>query len=78
MPSPPNVPPQNVKFSSQLEAGLLAALREHSAETGRSLANLLCEAVADYLERVRVRPAFRDAAREVLDENAELLGRLAR
>ena len=67
-----------VKFSSQMRAEVLAAAREHAAESGRTLASVLDEAVAEYLERARIRPAFRDAAERVIDQHAELLERLAR
>ncbi|MGE0710477.1 MAG: DNA-binding protein [Planctomycetota bacterium] len=56
----------------------LAQLRSYAEETGRSLAGVLTEAVADYLSRARLRPEFRAAADEVLEDHAELLDRLAR
>jgi len=36
------------------------------------------EAVEEYLKRASVRPAFRNAMDEVLDDHAELLKRLAK
>jgi hypothetical protein len=39
---------------------------------------VLTVAAEEYLERAALRPAFRKAAREVLDEHADLLERLAR
>lgn len=66
------------KFATQLEKDVLVRLRAYATETDRSISGIVSEAVASYLDRVRVRPAFRDAANAVLDENAELLRRLAR
>ncbi len=66
------------KFASQLDGELLKSLRQHAEASGRSISTLLDEAVREYLERVRVRPAFRAAMDEVLDEHDELLRRLAR
>lgn len=66
------------KFASQLDAELLRALREHAEASGRSISALLDEAVREYLERAEVRPAFRAAMEEVLEEHDELLQRLAR
>lgn len=66
------------KFASQLDGELLRSLREHAPASGRSISALLDEAVREYLERSRVRPAFRSAMEEVLAEHDELLGRLAR
>ncbi len=67
-----------VKFSSKMDDELLRTLREHAAREGRTLSSLLTEAASSYLARVRVRPAFREATAEVLDEHAELLEQLAR
>jgi hypothetical protein len=66
------------KFASQMDGELLQSLRQHAEASGRSISILLDEAVREYLERVRVRPAFRSAMAEVLDEHDELLQRLAR
>ena len=47
---------------------------------GRELRNtyVVTEAVEEYLKRASVRPAFRSAMDEVLEDHAELLDRLAR
>jgi predicted transcriptional regulator len=66
------------KFASQMDPELLQSLRQHAEASGRSISTLLDEAVREYLERVHVRPAFRSAMDEVLDEHDELLQRLAR
>jgi len=66
------------KFASQLDRELLRALREHAEASGRSISALLDDAVREYLERAQVRPAFRSAMDEVLEEHDELLQRLAR
>jgi predicted transcriptional regulator len=66
------------KFSSKMDPKVLAGARRLADEADRTLASVLNEAVAEYLERVRVRPAFRKATERVLDRNAELLARLAK
>ena len=66
------------KFASQLDGELLRALREHADASGRSISALLDDAVREYLERTQVRPAFRAAMDEVLEDHDELLERLAR
>lgn len=66
-----------VKFSSKIDPQVLEDLRQHAKETGRSISSLMTEAVASYLERARVRPTFVDAAEQFMDENQELLDRLA-
>ena len=65
------------KFASQLDGDLLQSLREHAAATGRSISAVLDDAVREYLERAHVRPAFRAAMDEVLQDHDELLKRLA-
>ena len=68
----------NTKFSSKMDAKVLKGLRAHAAREGRTFSAVLTTAAAQYLLRATLRPAFRTAAREVLDEHAELLERLAR
>jgi hypothetical protein len=66
------------KFASQLDGELLRSQREHAEATGRSISALLDDAVREHLERAHVRPAFRSAMDEVLEDHDELLKRLAR
>ena len=66
------------KFATQLDEAVLRRLRRFARENDRSISRIVGEAVAEYLDRAEVRPAFCRAADEVLDENRELLERLAR
>jgi predicted transcriptional regulator len=66
------------KFASQMDDRLLAELKAYAKASDRKLSGVIGEAVAEYLARARVRPAFREATEEVLAEHAELLQRLAR
>ena len=65
-------------FATQLDETTLYALRSYSNTTVRSIPSVVSEAVAEYLKRAKVRPAFRDAMSETLDDHAELLKRLAK
>lgn len=67
-----------LKFISKMDAAVLDALREYAREQNRTLSGVLTEAARNYLDQVRVRPVFRDAAAEVLREHDELLERLAK
>lgn len=69
---------KSTKFATQLDEAVLRRLRRFAREQDRSISRIVTEAVAEYLDRAEVRPAFRRAAEEVLDENRELLERLAR
>ena len=67
-----------VKFATQIEEAVLGELRQAATETGQSISKIVNDAVAEHLSRLRVRPAFREAMDEVLDEHDELLNRLAK
>lgn len=67
-----------VKFSSKMDAEVLESLRSVAREQGRTLASVLSEAGRHYLRVVRVRPAFRQSAENVMDRHSELLTRLAK
>ena len=66
------------KFSTKMNAAVLERLRDYAHSSDRSISQIVSEAVAEYLSRVEVRPAFRQAVDEVLKENEELLRELAR
>ncbi len=66
------------KFATQIDEKVLKELKTYVSQADRSISSVVTEAVAQYLSRVRLRPAFLKAADEVLDEHAELLKRLAK
>ena len=66
-----------IQFNAEIDERTLEQLRTYARETGRTLASLLTDAVAEYLARARLRPEFRDAADVVLERHAALLDRLA-
>lgn len=67
-----------VKFATQIDAQVAKELRAFAVEADRSISGVVNEAVAEYLQRRRVRPAFRAALEEVLSDHDELLRRLAK
>ena len=67
-----------MKFATQLDESVARELREFAAQTDRSISRIVTDAVSEYLQKYRVRPAFRTAMDEVIEDNAELLERLAR
>lgn len=66
------------KFATQIDAEVLRELRESARELNQSISKLVEDALIEHLKRVRVRPAFRNAMDEILDEHQELLSRLAK
>jgi len=66
------------KFSTKLNKQVLLRLRSFAKRSNRKIALVVTEALAEYLERAEVRPAFRDAAKEIVDDHRELLKELAK
>lgn len=67
-----------IKFATQIDEQVLKDLKSYVSETDRSISSVVSEAVAEYLQRSKLRPAFRSAMDEILDEHEELLTRLAK
>jgi hypothetical protein len=66
------------KFSTLVDEKVLKELKQHSYESGKSISWLVSEALVEYLDRTRTRPAFLSAMHEVLEDNSDLLKRLAK
>ncbi len=66
------------KFATQIDEKVLKDLKSYAAQSDRSISSVVTEAVAEYLQRSKVRPAFKSAMDEVLNEHEELLARLAK
>ena len=66
------------KFATQIDETALEELKSYAKSTGRSISFVVTQAVEEYLQRARIRPAFRNAMSEILEDNTELLKRLAK
>lgn len=66
------------KFATQIDEKVLRDLKAFVKSNDRSISSVVSEAVAEYLERSKLRPAFRSAMDEVLIEHEELMKRLAK
>jgi hypothetical protein len=66
------------KFATQIDEKVLKDLKSYVIQADRSISSVVNEAVAEYLQRSRLRPAFREAMDEVLNEHQDLLKRLAK
>ena len=66
------------KFATQMDAKVLEDLKTYVSEADRTISSVVTEAVSEYLQRSKFRPAFRTAMDEVLDYHQELLQRLAK
>ena len=66
------------KFATQIDEKVLKDLKAFVKQTDRSISSVVSAAVAEYIHRTRLRPAFNKAMDEVLNEHSELLQRLAK
>jgi hypothetical protein len=66
------------KFATQIDERVLKDLKMYVKEADRSISSVVSEAVAEYLQKARLRPAFRSAMAEVIDDHEDLLARLAK
>ncbi len=66
------------KFATQIDETVLKDLKSFVKQSDRSISSVVSEAVAEYIHRAKLRPAFRSAMDEVLEEHSELLKRLAK
>ena len=66
------------KFATQIDEKVLEDLKSYAKAQDRSITSIVSEAVAEYIQKARIRPAFRKAMNEVIAENSELLSKLAK
>jgi len=66
------------KFATQIDETVLKDLKAFAKKTDKSISKVVSEAVKEYISRAQVRPAFRSAMDEVLEDHSELLKRLAK
>ena len=67
-----------IKISSKVEEETWNSLKALAEESQQNIFGVLTEAVAEYVQRRRIRPVVRDALRASIDENRELGELLAR
>ncbi len=72
------IPMKVKKFATQIDEKVLKDLKSYVNQADRSISSVVTEAVAEYLQRSKVRPAFRSAMDEVVSDHAVLLKRLAK
>ena len=61
-----------IKVSSQVEERIWADLKALAAESQQSISGVLTEAIAEYVQRRRVRPEVRAALARSIDVNRKL------
>lgn len=66
------------KFSTQIDEKVLKDLKEYASSSDHSISKIVTDAVTEYLQKIKVRPVFRKSMDQVIEENRELLERLAK
>lgn len=66
------------KFSTLVDEKVLSQLKQYSEENGKSISWVVNEAVSEYLQRTRVRPAVLESMERVLKKHEGLFRRLAK
>jgi len=66
-----------VKFATKLSVAAVEELRAYAKESKRTVSDIVDEAVLSHLRSVRIRPAFRRAVEEVLEDHKIALRKLA-
>lgn len=69
---------KSVKFATQIDEKVLKDLKSYAEQCHQTISSVVSVAVSEYIDRARLKPAFRRAMDDVLDENEELLKRLAK
>ena len=67
-----------VKVSSQVEEHTWEDLKALAAESQQSISGVLTEAIAEYVQRRRIRPEVRSALAKSIDNNRKLGEMLAK
>lgn len=67
-----------IKVSSKVEENTWKELKLLADESQQSISGVLTEAIAEYVQRRRIRPEVHEALKESIDENRELGELLAR
>ena len=66
------------KFATQMDEKVLKDLKRYAKSVDRSISGVVTDAVKTFLERQKVRPAFKNAMDEVIEDHKEILERLAK
>jgi predicted transcriptional regulator len=70
-------PMKAIKISSKVDEQVWNDLRAMADESHQSISGLLTDAIAEYLQRRRVRPVVLDHAQKSIAANEDLVRRLA-
>ncbi len=66
------------KIATQIDESVFEDLKLYVKEEGRSISNVINEAVVEYLAKAKVRPAFKSSVDRLFEEHSDLLKILAK
>jgi len=66
------------KFATQIDPHVLKTLRSFAQQNDKNISSIVTEALKDYLKKYEIRLAFKQAMDNVIQENDELLKKLAK
>ena len=66
-----------VKFATQLDIKVLEALKSYASEQELKISSVVNQAIEEYLSKYKVRPAFKQSMQNIIENNQELLKKLA-
>lgn len=69
---------KSIKFATLVDEKVLKEVRFYAKSSGFQISKIVSDALQEYLQKYKIRPAFRKAMDEVFEENSELLSRLAK
>ena len=69
---------KTAKFATLVDEKVLKEIRFYAKNTGVQISKIVSDALQEYLQKYKIRPAFRKAMDDVINENEELLSRLAK
>ena len=66
------------KFATQISQEVFRDLQAYVSESNRKISDVVDEAIEAHLKTVRVRPAFRSAAEQIINQHSKSVRRLAK
>ena len=66
------------KFATQVSPEVLKNLHSYAKQAQKKISDVVEDALEAHLKNVQVRPAFRSAVEQVINQHAEALKRLAK
>lgn len=67
-----------VKFATKISEETLREIRAYATESKLTISSIVDQALSAHIQLVQIRPAFRSAVAQVIEQHSETLRRLAK